>query len=403
MNTIDHGPAGERIRIGVAGLGAVAQAVHLPLLARLGATFEIAALADLSPSLRATIGDRYGVPADAQVASVDALIAQPGLEGIILLTSGSHGGAALAALDAGLAVLCEKPLATTVAEADRLAASPNRDRLLLGYMKAFDPAVEEARRFAVEEAATLGDLRSIDVLVLHPTSESQLDFARLVPPAADLDGTILDGLRAAEHGRVEDAIGQAAAVDLGRLYGGPLNGSLVHELSVIRSVTGETGPLSIDHVDVWPEGAWPPSIAVAGRLPSGVRVSLGWHFLDRYPAYREEVRFHHPGGSVELTFPAPYRLNQPTILEVETGANETRRRTVFDSIEEAFERELLAFGRLIRDGEAPRTGIIDGRTDTITCQRIVSALAARRGIVIGGEAARAGEAALAGESVSARA
>ena len=389
MTTIDHAPVGERIRVGVAGLGAVAQAVHLPLLARLGATFKIAALADLSPSLLATIGDRYGVPADARVSSVDALIAQPGLEGIVLLTSGSHGDAALAALDAGLAVLCEKPLATTIAEADLLASSPNRDRLLLGYMKAFDPAVEEARRVVVEKAEALGDLRSIDVLVLHPTSESQLDFARLIPPAADIDATLLDSLRAAEHSRVEAAIGPAAAADLGRLYGGPLNGSLVHELSVIRSVTGATDPLSIDHVDVWPEAAWPPSIAVVGHLPSGVRVSLGWHFLDRYPAYREEVRFHHPGGSVELTFPAPYRLHQPTILEVETGANETRRRIVFDSIDEAFERELLAFARLIRDEEAPRTGIADGRTDTITCQRIVAALAARRGIAIGGEAALA--------------
>ena len=152
-------------------------------------------------------------------------------------------------------------------------------------------------------------------------------------------------------------------------------------------MTGETGPLDIDHVDVWPEGAWPPSLGVVGRLPSGVRVSLGWHFLDRYPAYREEVRFHHPGGSIELTFPAPYRLNMPTILAVETGADETRRRTVFESIEEAFERELLAFARLVRDGERPLTGIADGRTDTITCQRIAAAWAARRGIAIGGEAA----------------
>src|SRR5215212_9969212 len=52
--------AGDRIRVGVAGLGAVAQAVHLPLLARLDDTFEIAALADLAPSLLARIGDRYG-------------------------------------------------------------------------------------------------------------------------------------------------------------------------------------------------------------------------------------------------------------------------------------------------------------------------------------------------------
>jgi hypothetical protein len=70
-----------------------------------------------------------------------------------------------------------------------------------------------------------------------------------------------------------------------------------------------------------------------------------------------------------------------------TGRDEVRRRMVFDSIEEAFETELLAFRDLVRDGTAPRTGIADGRADTITCQRAIARLAAQRGISIGGEAA----------------
>jgi predicted dehydrogenase len=106
---------GARIRVGVAGLGAVAQAVHLPILAKLDDTFEIAALADLSEALRERLGERYQVPAAARVGSVDELLDVTGLDAIVILTSGSHGAAALAALDRGLAVLCEKPLATTVA------------------------------------------------------------------------------------------------------------------------------------------------------------------------------------------------------------------------------------------------------------------------------------------------
>lgn len=375
--------------MGIAGLGAVAQAVHLPLLARLHDTYEIAALADLSPALRASLGDRYGVPADARAGSVEALLGLPGLDAVVLLTTGSHGPAALAALERGLAVLSEKPLATTLAEADRLAASPAAARLLLGYMKAYDPAVLEARRVADTEAGALGELRAIDVTVLHPTSEAQLAFARLLPPAVDADPATLAGLRAAEDERVAAAIGPAAAAAIGRLYGGILLGSVVHELSVIRAVTGETGPLTIDHVDVWPDGAWPPSVAIAGRLAGGARVTLDWHFLEDYPAYREEVRFHHPGGSIELTFPAPYRLHQPTVLTVDTGSNETRHRVEFESIEEAFEQELLAFAALVRNGAPPPTGIADGRADIVTCQRIAAAWAGRRGIEIGGEAAGA--------------
>ena len=390
MIPADHARSGGRIRVGVAGLGAVAQAVHLPLLARLDDIFEIAALADLSPALLARMGDRYRVPGAGRVGSVEALLGLPGLDALVLLTSGSHGGAALAALDRGLAVLCEKPLATTIAEADRLAASPAASRLLLGYMKAFDPAVDEARRVTIAEAATLGERRAIDVTVLHPTGEAQLAFAHLIPPADDVDPAVLAELRRESDRLVEVALGPAAAPVAGPLYANLLLASLVHELSVIRAVTGETGPLSIDHVDVWPEGAWPPSVRVVGRLPSGVRATIGWHFLDRYPAYREEVRFHHVGGSVELAFPSPYRLHAPTILAVSRGGSETRRRTEFDSIDEAFEMELLAFARMVREGEAPRTGIADGRTDILTCQRIAAAWARRREVAVGGEAAESG-------------
>jgi predicted dehydrogenase len=157
---------------------------------------------------------------------------------------------------------------------------------------------------------------------------------------------------------------------------------------VIRAVAVDAGPVvAIDRVDVWPDDAFPPSVALAGRLADGTRLTIGWHFLDEYPAYREDVRFHHVGGSVELTFPSPYRLHHPTLLTVSTGGEETRRRVVLDSIEEAFETELLAFRDLIRDGGPPRTGIADGRADIVACQRMIARLAAQRGIEIGGEAA----------------
>lgn len=377
---------GEPICIGVAGLGAVAQAVHLPLLARLPQVFEVAAIGDLSPTLLAAVGEHYRVPAGSRYTSVEALMDDASLDGLILLTSGSHGRAALAALDRDLPILCEKPLAYTVAEADRLAGSPRADRLLLGYMKAFDPAVEEAARIVADPAAGLGPRRAIEVAVLHPTSESQLRFAHLLPPPSDADPGVLGSLRSETDALVRAAIGPVAANELGDLYAGILLSSVVHELSVIRAVAGDV--VAIEWADAW-EGSsgTPGSMLLAGRLGDGTRVTIGWHFLPEYPAYREDVRFHHVGGSVELTFPAPYRLNEPTRLVVATGGDETRRRVALDSIEEAFERELLAFADLIRNGSPPRTGITDGRSDIVTCQRAIVALAARRGIEIGGEAA----------------
>ena len=133
-----------RVRVAILGLGAVAQAVHLPLLDRLADHFSIGAIADLSPSLVATIGDRYRVPLDARFGGLDGLLAAEGIDGLFVLTSGSHGSAVIAGLDRGWAVFAEKPLAWTLAEADaiagRLAADPGR-KLQVGYMKLYDPAV----------------------------------------------------------------------------------------------------------------------------------------------------------------------------------------------------------------------------------------------------------------------
>jgi myo-inositol 2-dehydrogenase/D-chiro-inositol 1-dehydrogenase len=384
------------LRMAVAGLGAVAQAVHLPLLAGLRKTFEIAAMCDLSQGLTKALGDRYHVPTQYRYRDVATMLDAVELDGLIVLTSGSHADVAEAALRRGLPVLCEKPLAMTLAEVDRLAAIEGADhdgeRLMIGYMKLFDPAVEEAVRIARDPDRPMGALRAVEVTVLHPTSESQLAFAHLLPPPDDIDEATMARLREGSARLETDALGPAGST-LGRLYSGILLGSIVHDLAVIRAVASD--PVAIDRVETWPDGAWPPSVAVDGRLADGARLSIGWHFLPEYPAYREDVRFHYELGSVELSFPAPYRLHEPTNLVVSTGKGETRRRVTLDSIEEAFERELLAFAAMIAGGDRARSGIADGRTDIVTCQAMAARLAADRGLAIGGEAAAAVEAAMA--------
>jgi predicted dehydrogenase len=366
----------------------VAQAVHLPLLAGLSDTFEIAAICDLSADLTGTLGDRYRIPAQYRYREVTAMLDAVELDGLIVLTSGSHGDVALAAVARGLPVMCEKPLALTLAEADRLSAvegaEHDGERLMVGYMKLFDPAVEEAVRIARDPDRELGTLRAVEVTVLHPSAESQLAHAHLLPPPADIDATTLGRLRQRTAALEAEALGPAAA-DLGPLYGGILLGSVVHHLAVLRAVAGD--PASIDRVDTWPDGAWPPSVAVEGRLEGGARLSIGWHSLPDYPAHREDVRFHYERGSIELSFPSPYRLHMPTSLVVSSGQDETRRRVLIDSIEEAFERELLAFASMIVEGVRARSGIADGRADIVTCQRMIARLAADRGIALGGEAA----------------
>jgi predicted dehydrogenase len=372
-----------RVRLGVIGLGAVAQAVHLPLLGNRRELFEVTAVCDLSAELAGRVTERFGLERARRFRSAEELLDSGLVDAVLVFTSGSHGQVAGAALGRGLPTMCEKPLAYTLAEADtleRLSAKEGTP-LQLGYMKLYDPAVRRAHR---ELAAAPPVLRAVEVTVLHPSGPSQLAHADLEPPPGDVPAAALAAL-GAETARLQDhALGRDAPAELRQLYTEVLLGSLVHNLAVVRLLAGELE--RIDHADLWPEGSW-SSVAADGVLAGDVRVSLRWHYLDRYPAYREEVRLHHEQGSIALTFPSPYLLNAPTVLTVtELDGDATRTREDRSTVE-AFEQELVAFHRLVTDGQPAAAGIAEGRADIVTCQRIVRRLAERRGAELGGEAA----------------
>jgi myo-inositol 2-dehydrogenase / D-chiro-inositol 1-dehydrogenase len=357
------------LRLGVVGLGAVAQAVHLPLLAKHPDRFQTVAVCDLSPSTCA----RLAGDGARSYAAAEELIESGELDAVAILTSGSHGELAAAAARAGLAIFCEKPLAYTHAELDELEA--HDPRLMLGYMKLYDPAVERARELLADRPAP----RAVDVTILHPPDAPQLAHAALPPRATDVDAGLLARIGAADTATIERALGNVPA-ELGRLYSEVILGSIVHDLAVIRYLVG--GPLTVVNAD-----AWERSVALDAQLPGGARVTIRWHYLERYPAYREEVRVHDEAGTVALAFPAPYLLHAPTVLTVVDGDQDGERRSESRWTAEAFERQWLAFADFAAGGAAPRAGIAEGRTDVVACQAAAALLAARQGIDVGGEAA----------------
>ncbi len=381
-------PAGrpaDRVRLGIAGLGAVAQAVHLPLIERLRDAYTIAAIADLSPTLTNAVGERYRVDARRRFGTVQEMLAAPGLDALAILTSGSHAPAVNAALDAGLPVFVEKPLAFTQGEVDGIdqrLATPTEPRLDLGYMKLYDPAVLHALELATERG--YGAPRAIEVTVLHPTGESQLDFARLLPVPGDIPQAVRDRLIETTRALQREALAQAAADAFGRLYTDILLGSVVHELALVRAFAGD--PTAVDGSWMWPDGAWPPSFEMTGVLPADGRISIRWHYLPEYAAYRELVRVVYERVTIELEFPSPYLLHRPTVLRITSPDGEGRNDEVWTSIDEAFETELIGFHAMVVSGATPAAGATEGRADIVTCQRAIAALAQSRGVEIGGEA-----------------
>lgn len=374
--------------MGVVGLGGVAQAVHLPLLDGLSDRFRIEAVADLSASLRDTIGDRYRVAPGRRFGSAEELLAARGLDAVLVLTTGSHAAIARAVVEAGLPVFVEKPLAYALAETDGLAEAMRAvgGRLELGYMKLWDPAVVRVRDLLADRrAAGRPGVRSIEVVVLHPPSAPQLAHARLLDPPTDVPSAVLTALAADTEALRREALGDDVPDVVRRLYTSVLLGSVVHDLALIRDFAGD--PVAIDHADAWTDGPWPPSVAIDGRLEGGGRLSIRWHYLTGYPVYRELLRLVFDDATIELEFPSPYLLHAPTALRVVELDGTARRDTSFGSYAEAFEEELLAFHRLVTDGAPPLASVAQGRADIVTCQRIAARLAEAAGGSVGGEAA----------------
>ncbi|MEO3875091.1 Gfo/Idh/MocA family oxidoreductase [Nonomuraea sp. B12E4] len=359
------------MKIALVGCGAVTQAVYVPLLSRRRDLFEVSAVCDLSRTLADAVGERLG--AAGRFTAVGEMLDAGGFEAVLVLASGSHGETVRRALAAGYAVLCEKPLALTRAE---VAVLPS-GRLMVGYMKQYDPAVRRAE----EVLATLGGpevIRAVEVTVLHPSGESQLAFANL-EQARDVDAGLLGSLRAAEGALVSRALGESAPEAVRNLYGVSL-GSICHDLSLMRRFTG--APSEISYVETW--GAAPGSIEISGALPVRGRFSIRWHYLEDYPAYRETVAIHHDQGSLELVFPSPYLMNAPTTLTVVSGAES---RTEWRDVTEAFEVQLAAFHAFVNEGKPPLTDVGGGLEDIVTAQRIAARYAVQHGLPIGGEAA----------------
>ncbi|MEO8562375.1 MAG: Gfo/Idh/MocA family oxidoreductase [bacterium] len=110
--------AGEPLRVGVVGAGAIAQMAHLPVLAKMRGVKLVALCDNDRPKARA-LADRFDIR-DAHTDIEDLLEAE-GLEAVVVATPNHlHEPHVLSALAAGMDVLCERPLAMTARGTDRI-------------------------------------------------------------------------------------------------------------------------------------------------------------------------------------------------------------------------------------------------------------------------------------------
>jgi len=138
-------PAGEReVRVGLAGLGSMGRN-HLRILSG-RSDLRLAAVADPMPAALAAAADQTGAQGFAEPL---AMVAEADLDAVVIAApTTAHVPLALAAIDRGVAVLVEKPLAATIDEAMRIVAAARAAEVpvQVGHVERFNPAVLELGR-----------------------------------------------------------------------------------------------------------------------------------------------------------------------------------------------------------------------------------------------------------------
>ena len=318
---------GRSVKIAIAGTG-YGRKVALPVYRELD-EFEPVAVWSRRPERARRVADEEGVP--FATSDYDELLSVPGLEAVHVATPVAiHMPFAVAAARRGLHVLCEKPLACTLAEARQIAEAV-RTAGVVGVV-GYELRMKQTRRTLIERAReVVGRPRMASISLVHS------DHA---DPSSR------------PHTWVHEA----------RMGGGRLQGYGVHDLDLLLEV-------------------FPDVEAVAAATDVGVptRTSGDGRVLPvtAEDAYALMFRFRG-GGLAVVTLVATARHTRGDVIELygdEVTARLDADRRVWwgrtgeelrcegpldNSSPEAFKRLARGFWASIRNGEPPEPSLEEG-------------------------------------------
>ncbi len=343
-----------RLRIGIIGCGAIAQIQHLPHLRELGEEFEIAGLCDLSSQLLAVLGQEYGVPPERRFRDYRDLVCSD-IEAVIVCPSGSHAAPSIAAAEAGKHVLVEKPMCTTVAEAEAMVAAAEKARtvLMVAYMKRHEPAYQ----YAQARVREMSDVRFVQVNHLHP--DNSLHTAEFKVHRFDDIPVAIRGAMDAEYQRdVADALGygegEEAPQAIARAYSTIL-GSMIHDIGNLHGLFGP--PERVLSTEIWADGR---GISTVLTYPGEKRAVCTWVDLPELWAFEETLEVYGSRARVLVSFPTGFSRGLPSTVTLHgMDADRTPWKRELSWHDNPFKLEVQHFRECVLEGKTP---ITDGRS-----------------------------------------
>jgi len=347
-----------KVRVGVVGCGLVAQMMHLPYLQELSDLFEISALCDISASIVERLGRRYNV-AGRYVDYRELL--EHDLDAVFVLTR-DHAPVAIAAAEMGKHVFVEKPLCFNLEQADEMIRCAHRHgvKLMVGYMKRYDPGYERAQELFRQMEG--GNLIRVHNSVGSPAriTQEMYDILR----GSDVSEEELAAAKARNDASLLQAISGEKKEFL-TAYSLLLH-LWTHDINIMRGAFGD--PRGIKYAEVRAGRAIPPlpALQILAVLDYGPHAACMWETkaFVKNEWWDEELALFGNERTVRVRFPNPYLKNSPTIVQVEeTIGGALIEQEIIASHDEAYKRELKHFHDCVVNDVEPLTNGEDGRKD----------------------------------------
>ena len=333
-----------RLRVGVLGCGPIAQAAHFESCTK-AANADLYAICDVADDLRARMAATHAP--QKSFADYDAMLADPDLEAVIIATSDAfHVEAATRALEAGKHVLCEKPLATAVEEAERLRAvvAASGKLLQVGHMKRFDAGLQAAKAF-IDDG--MGEMVALKAWYCDSTHRYPMTDAVQPLIVSSASARKPAGNPKADLARYYMLAHGSHLVDTARYFAG--------ELVAVDARLSQRGGMHCWFVDVQFANG------VLGHLDLTVAVRMDWH---------EGFQIYGANGSVigKTYNPWYYKSSEVDIFDEAEGAS----RRVLGADGHFYRRQLEGFADAVLDGKAMTGADIE---DGIASVRAMAAIA----------------------------
>lgn len=354
-----------KLKVGLIGLGEVAQIIHLPILRQLSDRYEIAALCDISETLLRHMGEQYGVA--NLYTDAKKLTEQDDLDAVFVLNSDEyHAECAIWAANHGKHVLIEKPMCLTLSEADAIIEARDRTgvQAMVGYMRRFAPAFVEA----VEQVKQMPAIRYAKVRDIIGHNRLFIEQSSNVIRYSDIPEEALQDRRRRAEQLVHEAIGGDAPQPLKNAYR-LLCGLSSHDLSAMREIIGM--PNRVVSAVQWNEGRYITAILEFDGFYASFETGV-----DDVRRFDAHIEVFGDAKQIRVQYNTPYIRHLPTTLHVQETAGEAySEREIRPTFKCPYTHELEYFYDVVVHDQEPKTTPEDYKNDLVLFRMIIDALA----------------------------